>query len=369
VKQTVLGPLASAVVALCVTSCGGNSDDTDNPAVSPSVSVAPGTSVAPSAVAPGMCLTATDANGNLLLQASEASNYSLPALHLNVQTTAIKPSSFITLDWSGLTQDFLKQPLDPKAGIDLAAVVLWRLTYDQIITQLDNDTLGDEGGIEGAMLNKTANAVSAVSTQGMSLPNVDTALKDEEVMLAFDVASFPPDQFTYTVMLNHGTQVNSGVRMLHTLKLDPASQNTTVNITNESTLIDYTVDLHTKPAVLVPAGSNAITVDWSQMQTNAMGRPFTKRMVIEVRVDHVPLTPAEIEGKFLGLASLGDKTFKGAVTKDGTIALNTLTDSTGAAFTGIDPSLGGTWLLALMCNPEQCGNPAPWYMARLEACQ
>lgn len=301
---------------------------------------------------------------NQVVNLSEANNYSFSNA-LTVATTSVKANSFLTVDWSGVTEDFLTQPLDPLADVDMVSVVLFSLTHDQIIEDLNADALGDRA-VEGGVFKPTGNTVTSTSTQGTIIKGNTQAQADEDILLGFDPVTFPPDQFTYAFMLNNGFDFGAGVKMIHTVKLDPATENTTITITNTSTVVNYEADLHSKPALQLPSNTGALFLDWSQLTTNALGRMFTPRHVEEVRLIHVAKTPAEIEGEFLRLEILGDKNYTGVVCEDGKFAMSGMTDETGAAFQGFDPALGGTWLLALMC-PNKCGNPAPWYMTRLEA--
>lgn len=380
-RQNV-GQLLSVVASVWLASCGAPPPPDTNTTVAPTGSVvAPGTSGVAPAQSTDPLATTTAATGatsapptgciktpssELLVTLSEATNYSFTN-DIVVETTSVKPNAFITIDWSGLTQDFLKQPLDPQAGVDMISIVLWKLQHEEIIQDLNEDTLGNRG-VSGAIFKPTNRAMTSTTTQGMIIKGNTEAQKDEDILnQGFDATAVPPSEHTYTFMVNKGLDVGQGVKMIHAVKLDPTSENTTVTFSNTSTQIMYTADLHTNPALTVPANTNAIFLDWKSMAKNALGRDFLKRQVAEVRVVHVPKTPAEIEAEFLGLETLGDVTYRGAVCEDGVMALSALTDENGAPFTGIDPTLGGTWLLALMCSESKCGNPAPWYMARLEA--
>jgi hypothetical protein len=125
-----------------------------------------------------------------------------------------------------------------------------------------------------------------------------------------------------------------------------------------------------KPSIMIPAGSAAITVDWNAMVTNAVGEEFVDGTISDIRVLHFPFTADQLDGKILDLDISFDKEYRGVAS--GAVPesekLSILTDAQGQAFAGIDPALGGTWVLALMCRSDICGSPAPWYMARLEAC-
>jgi hypothetical protein len=152
--------------------------------------------------------------------------------------------------------------------------------------------------------------------------------------------------------------------MVQAFQLDDTSTTTNVSITSDSASISFDTDLSSLTPVGVPSGRSDITIDWFDMETNAMGRPWAVRSIYEVLVAHYSITPAEIETQFLDLESLADGLWRGEVVAGDALALSALSDESGNAFPGIDDT--GTWILALICGP--CGNPAPWYLTRLESC-
>jgi hypothetical protein len=153
--------------------------------------------------------------------------------------------------------------------------------------------------------------------------------------------------------------------MMQSFKLDPASTNTHVAMTDASTLLDYTVDFEQLQPTLVPAGQAAINVDWSSMSVNALGYEFKPIKITDVRVARYDETPVQLEARFLDLETLAKETFTGPVLEGTALSLDTLTNSAGQHFGGI--TAAGTWVLALECG--ECRNPAPWYMTVLKPCE
>ncbi len=139
---------------------------------------------------------------------------------------------------------------------------------------------------------------------------------------------------------------------------------TTVPITNDSTKLSYTANLHSLTITGVPAATPALTLDWSQMKTNGLGRPFAEGSVTSAIVGHYSQTPAELETQFLDLDRIALATYRADIMSGSVLDFTTLKDASGASFPGIDGQ--GTWLVGLICG--NCRNPAPWYMTILKPC-
>jgi hypothetical protein len=159
--------------------------------------------------------------------------------------------------------------------------------------------------------------------------------------------------------------------MIQSFRLDPASTNTTVTMTSSSTQLEYTTDLHTLKATGIPAGQGAVTLDWGQMTTNALGNEFIATNITSVLVGHYTQTPAQLESQFLDLELIATGLYRGCVgdapctIPNGTkVDLSALKNDAGQSFAGIDGT--GTWIVALQCGG--CRNPAPWYLSVLKPC-
>ena len=90
-------------------------------------------------------------------------------------------------------------------------------------------------------------------------------------------------------MVRTGTKlVGTGTRMIQLFRLDPNSEQTTVNLTNDSTKLTHQVDLLSAQPTQIPPGTNAVSVDWSEdtaaLATNALGNEFRGSRVSEVLV-------------------------------------------------------------------------------------
>lgn len=338
-----------------VAGCGGESSDNTQPTT-------PGP-VTPS----GQCISELTTEGNLLLRAVDGNNYSL-VNNMTIQRTEIAPGTGLTIDWSALKTDFFKHPIT--AGIDYnnVTVALFEFKYDELKTRLEHDDLG--GAATVGLTFPVDGTVTSVKVTDMLMPYTGLQKPEEEqVATYFDPTQANPAVYSYTITVNSGDVLKSGVKMIHYAELNPASTNTLVSLTDNSATLVATANIASKPAISIPAATNTITVDWNDMVNNAVGQPFLDGSISDVRVLHFPYSAAELETKVLDLELIYDQEYKGVATGVERESLSTLRNAQGQPFPGIDPALGGTWMLALMCRSDICGSPAPWFFARLEACQ
>ena len=184
-------------------------------------------------------------------------------------------------------------------------------------------------------------------------------------MVRLDPTVYDPASHTYTLLPSQGTRVGSNVKMLQAFHLDPNSTNTSIKVTSTSTALDYEADLTSAPPVPVPANLPSLDVNWAGMKTTAHGAEFERRSIQEVVILHFDtLTPAELEPQLPHLEQLATDTFRADVLAGEELNTSELNTGDGVPFQGVTSA--GTWLLALRCTG--CSNPAPWYMAKLHAC-
>lgn len=325
--------------------------------------VTPGTmpsSVEPVAPAPGGACPAVDADGIAALTANESHNYAFNSA-LNFNLSYVKSDTNLTFDWGGLTTDFQNHSLDPLTDINLVLLLVWKMSPEELAEKMNADVLAQSDTAGFAMF-YPENYTSAELLEAQVFEN---PLTPEEIMPSFDASLLDPALYTYTAMARTGTETEGlGTRMIKAFKLDPNSTETTVNIEDDSTTLTWEADLTSLTPTYVPPGTGAISIDWGDMTTTALGTEFKPTKISEVLIAHYTQTPAELEASFLDLEQLAVNDWRGTVEFGTAITLGDLTDSTGAPFTGIDGT--GTWLIGLICG--QCSNPAPWYLSPLQAC-
>ena len=176
---------------------------------------------------------------------------------------------------------------------------------------------------------------------------------------------YPQDQYTFMLIAAHGTTAGKDSRMIRFFTLDPDATETELALTDDSMVLNFTTNLATMMPVPVPTGLPNLVVDWENMYENALGNEFVLTKITEVMVaQYVGQSRAQLDADFLNLRETPAQKWTGEVEEGFSMDLSTLTDDTGAAFTGIDTT--GVWLVALFC--DSCNNPAPWAIIVLQPC-
>lgn len=274
----------------------------------------------------------------------------------------VKPTADLTLDWSAVSKDFIGHDLKNATDINSVLIILWTLPLPDLQTKLNADSLS---------ANDTATFPLSLETDGkaMSAPLTDLTLSGTKLTPMdrdpyFDATKYPPDKNTYTFIAATGTVTGQGTRMIQSFQLDPTSTNTTVKMTNDSTKLDYSVDLHSLESTPIPSGSSKIKLDWKDIKTNALATPFVARSVTKALVANYTESPAELEKKFLDLELIAKSAYRTDISSGTELNFADLKDDAGKPFSGITKD--GTWIAAAFCG--KCRNPAPWYLTILKPC-
>ena len=303
---------------------------------------------------PTMCVGAN-------VVAHERNNYAFSST-ITLPPVTVAPMSNLTFDWSGLTKDFLGHPLNPATDIVMGVVMLWNLPRAAFETALNADELYTADLVVSPPLNlPIAGGTSAQLHQ--FLVN-GTAVTPEMFNDYFDATLYPPATTTFLVGVQSGTELGRDIRMLQALELNATSTVTNVALTDTSTKLAYSANLRSLTITGVPGGTAALTLDWSQMTTNALGAAFKEGYITSAIVGRYTQTPAQLEASFLDLDRIAVATYRADIVAGSTLDFTMLRDENGASFPGVDDS--GTWMVGLICG--NCRNPAPWYMSILKPC-
>ena len=144
--------------------------------------------------------------------------------------------------------------------------------------------------------------------------------------------TYTPANSTYLFGVQHGTELGREMKMLQAFNVDASSSNTNVTMTNNSTKMTCQVSLRNLTITGVPGGTAALMLDWSQMQTNALGAPFKEGYVTSAVVGHYSQTPEELEAKFLDLDTIATNYYRANIGAGSVLDFSTLKDTSGASF-------------------------------------
>lgn len=302
----------------------------------------------------------TQPDGSVLLLAHTDHNFNLD-VEWDVSHLVVAPNSDLFFDWSMLDRDFLGHSVDPLADIDAVSLIVWELTLDELVQKLMAEELSARYAA-AAIAVYTENQMTTASFDDFQVAG-GGELPREELMYRFDPELFPPDQYTYTVMAQTGGVLGQGVKAVQVFHLDANSSNTSVHIDESSAQVTARADLTSLLPTSVPTAVPNIEIDWSQMETTAKGGSWRVRSIDQVSVVRVPLSPEELEPRFVELEQLADYRADGDVVTGESFNLADLVDTDGLPFQGI--SNAGTWYLVLRCS--RC-SPAPWYVTQLLPC-
>jgi hypothetical protein len=306
----------------------------------------------------------TCTNGTMI--ANEANDYSFTSA-LMFHPVKVKPMSDLTFNWGGVTKDFLQQPLSPANDLNAIFLLMVSLPSSTLEMQLNNDTFATSSIVIPGP------PPSYLPTPGVTMmtlyDNFVSANGPIDASMAapyLDATTYTPSNSTFVIAAQTGTSmIGNGIRMMQSFELDPSSSNTTVTMTNTSTTLTYKANLHSLHPTGVPEGTPNLTLDWSQLSTNALGvalNDSTRTNIGAAIVGHYNKTVAELETQFLDLRTLATELYTADIPSGTTLDFTTLVDGQGNSFPGVDSN--GTWLVGLICTP--CRNPAPYYLTILE---
>ena len=206
--------------------------------------------------------------------ASEKNDYAFSS-SITLPPVTVAQMSNLAFDWSGLTHDFEGHALDPSKDLGMAIVMFWDLPLAEFEKQLNADALFTSDLILSPPLSLE------LTSGGTAAHLYDFTINTTPVTPAminqyFDATLYTPANSSFIVGVQTGIDLGRQLRMLQSFNLDPTSTNTNVVLKNDSTKLTYSANLHDLTITGVPGGTPALTLDWSQMTTNGLGRPFTQ---------------------------------------------------------------------------------------------
>lgn len=256
----------------------------------------------------------------------------------------------LTMDWSGLTADLLGHELDPTTDIDTMRVVRF---YDQLPQDiLDAISANDlaQSDISG---NVDYTPVGGETSAMLTAFNFNGTGIDPTT----EVCSSLNATFMFTALTGLYEY-----RMLMFFEPVDGEANTTVELTADSAGLEFDADLSRGGVIEVPKGRD-YTVSWLDLTLDGQGNSFSLSNIDRLMLARYSLTVEEMEQQFLDLQLLPDEMYTADIGGVGEYQLALATDQDGNAFDGFGGD--GLWLMGLFCST--CANPAPLYLAVMEA--
>jgi len=302
---------------------------------------------------------------NGMIVAAEENDYAFKS-SIMLHPVTVKSMSDLMFDWGGVTKDFLGHQVDPVKDLNSIFVLLVDVPSATLETQLDNDMFSE--------MSIQITPPPLFSPNGPTSGSLfeDFTVGGEAITLTsagpyLNAATYNPSNSTFAVVAQSGPNLGSNIHMLQSFELSDSSTNTKVTLTNSSTTLTYTANLHDLHPTGVPANTASLTLDWSKIQKNALGNSFgngsgyTTTSITSAIVGHYTQSLSELEGKFPDLQMIAQDLYTATTPYGTTLDFTTLKDANGNSFNGVTSD--GTWLVGLICG--MCENPAPWYMSVL----
>ena len=270
-------------------------------------------------------------------------------------------------------------PLDEKGRLAIPAKFRGRFKEGAVVTRWTGECLAVWPTPEWTALNADmlftqdliVSPPLSLALSGQTAANLyaftinGTAVTADMFNQYFDSTLYTPANSTFLVGVQQGTELGRNIKMLQAFQISASSSATKVTLTNDSTKLAYSANLHNLTITGMPAGTPALMLDWGQMHTNAMGAPFDATAITSAVVGHYTQSASELESKFLDLDTLATNYYRVNIDSGSVLDFTMLKDDkSGASFPGITSD--GTWLVGLICG--NCRNPAPWYMTILKPC-
>lgn len=303
-------------------------------------------------------------SGDLVL--TDAQNYSYTGDYQVVEVP-VASGQDSTICFDAVTSDIRGRDMDP-AAIDEITLSSFYLTTEEITVKVVENSL-DQGDIadyreveldEGEHAGKTCVNLSDFSIIGNPLiPETEFVENAETSWLA-----------TLWKTSDNG---RNDILMSIVVVPTEGEKNTTVNFSNESSVLTFDADLASLTAVQTSPNQD-ITVDWAAVTTDVSGFPFDVRLADRLVLGKVAGTDLEaIEADFLQLYEKADEVYfldvyglnYSELTDNGNaLRLDENGDPVlprqldGTPFTGFTND--GTWLMGFDCTT--CTSPAPVFL-------
>ena len=258
--------------------------------------------------------------------ANEANDYSFTS-SLMLHPVKVKPMSDLTFNWGGVTKDFLGQPVNAQTDLNTIFLLLVNLPAATFEMQLNNDTFATSSivipGPPPSFLPTGGVTMTTLYDNFMGAYTVDASMAAQYL----DASTYTPANSTFVLggadRNGHGRDRHSDAAVVRARLLVDQHD---CHDDQHSTTLSYSANLHSLHPTGVPAGTPNLTLDWSQIQTNALGQPFVATNIANAIVGHYTQTPSQLESQFLDLQTIATDLYKADIPSGTVLDFTTLVD-------------------------------------------
>lgn len=265
-------------------------------------------------------------------------NNALVGTDLQVRGLSSAVGSDILLDWSELETDLMDRPMHAEAVDRVELLIFNRLSQDQVIEGLEQDTLVQTDLLlyQSCEPHDSSCLLSEFGLHGSTAPLVE---------------SFVDDGHTWLLVLSESGA--AGTRELAFLE-PRAGGEETVFVGADSSHLELDADLG--QALKVRSG-----VDWSELTVDVQGHPLSLLELDRARLGRFELPVEELQARLPELEQLAVETWTMDIEGRASLELSELSGPRQLHTLDAD----STWLLSLECST--CALPLPRALTLLEA--
>jgi hypothetical protein len=268
-----------------------------------------------------------------------ANNYIFTST-LAIGTVEIQEKADITVDWCGLTVDFLELAMAPE-DVDYVVLSRWELSKEELEATLVATNLPQKDLSGSADYSPEAGECSA--------PLSEFEFLGTPILVEDEIYASDSETYILTVF------ADDRAKMLTFFEPVAAGSTDPIVIDNNSGSVSFDVVVDAGTAV---ASTGTPLVDWSSLTQDGAGQEFPLNKMDRMYIARYDLTADELAADFKNLETLA--------TEEYTVSSDALLDydlSTIDGFGGFTDS--GLWVLAMRCTT--CYNPAPPFLTLVEA--
>lgn len=286
---------------------------------------------------------AAGCNKSEVLEFQDSNNYAFTN-DITMRSVEIQAGADASIDWTALTTDVRERAVDP-GTVEQISLLKFSYPFDELVPLFEVNEIDAQ-----------AEATESYLFENPSGTTTANATDFEITAIGFDPTLFSEDpNSTWTVSAINYPGGRLDLLMSKAILPKDASTNHEITLGDDDTTLDWTVDMHSMPA-LEASPDTVYGLDWSAVTKDVYGHPFDSIAGDELLIGHYADPVDGVEAEFLQLDTVASEIYRmsslGLTSVDD---LSAAIDDGGKAFGGF--TADGTWLVAISCT--SCSTPVP----------